>query len=202
MLHPPSPPGCRMLWYVTLCCRFYNSHFYQLLFPVQSHGFISNTAALFPLRLWRSTMSAKHSRICAIRSPSNVQCATHCARIDFLWRPSWQIPPPGSRVPRDPLRKLSRNFKGSRLSAQLLLVGWMVLIQKITTKTLRIQFGITMLLSSVTFSRMQEKTAGKADKGEPGFHGVTQWQRESPARKMSFHRHFVHCWPAGLVLCK
>ena len=29
-------------------------------------------------------------------------------------------------VPRDPLRKLSRNFKGSRLSAQLLFhVGWM-----------------------------------------------------------------------------
>ena len=72
-------------------------------------------------------------------------------------------------VPRGPLRKLSRNFKGSRLSAQLLLVGWMVLIQKITTKTLRIQFGITMLLSSVTFSRMQEKTAGKADKGETWF---------------------------------
>ena len=106
-------------------------------------------------------------------------------------------------VPRGPLRKLSRNFKGSRLSAQLLLVGWMVLIQKITTKTLRIWFGIiVMLFSSVTFSQMQEKTAGKADKGEPGFHGVTQWQRESPARKMSFHRHFVHCWPAGLVLCK
>ena len=108
------PPGCRMLWYVTLCCRFSNSHFYQLLFAVQSHGFISNTAALFPLRLWRSTMSAKHSRICAIRSPSNVQCATHCARIDFLWRPSWQIPLPGGG-PARPITEIESEFQ--RLAA-------------------------------------------------------------------------------------
>ena len=40
---------------------------------------------------------------------------------------------PRVEVPRDPLRKLSRNFKGSRLSAQLLLYrfGWMARIQKI-----------------------------------------------------------------------
>ena len=198
MLHPP---GCRMLWYVTLCCRFSNSHFYQLLFAVQSHGFISNTAALFPLRLWRSTWAQStagfvqldHRAMCSVRRIVPELISFDDLRDKFLSR---------VEVPRGPLRKLSRNFKGSRLSAQLLLVGWMVLIQKITTKTLRIRFGITMLLSSVTFSRMQEKTAGKADKGEPGFHGVTRWQRESPARKMSFHRHFVHCWPAGLVLCK
>ena len=68
--------------------------------------------------LWRSTWAHSAAGFVQLEH-QGVHCAVcevHCARIDFLWRPSWQIPPPGSRVPRGPLRKLSRNFKGSRLS--------------------------------------------------------------------------------------
>ena len=129
-----QPPG--LVCNTFPCNLSLSTLFYTLLCNlVILYQIPSNIAVLFPL--WKELlrqedavekhMSAQRSRICAIRASGcavasavcSVRCAVcevHCARIDFLWRPSWQIPPPGSRVPRDPLRKLSRNFKGSRLS--------------------------------------------------------------------------------------
>ena len=119
-----NPPG--LVCNTFPCNLSLSTLFYTLLCNLEIlYQKPNDIATLFPL--WKELlqqddavekhMSAQRSRICAIRASGCAVCsAVHCARIDFLWRPSWQIPPPGSRVPRDPLRKLSRNFKGSRLS--------------------------------------------------------------------------------------
>ena len=90
--------------------------------------YCSHCSELLGQKQKREVQCVTPSRTRAIRATGCARWCAHCARIDFLWRPSWQIPSPRVEVPRDPLRKLSRNFKGSRLSAQLLLLrnaGWM-----------------------------------------------------------------------------